>query len=233
MHRVVKALIVADGDVSARDLDDPLLRSDDGSGRPLVIAADGGALKAESLGLVPDVVVGDLDSLSPETVDRLRAAGVEVQRHPAQKNESDTELAVREALRRGARQLFIVGALGGLRVDHSLANMLLLTLPELAECETVVRDGPASLRVIGGNRPARLELDGRRGDIVSLLPVGERVDGVTTSGLAFPLRDESLDGGFSRGLSNVMHEGRATISLRAGRLAVIHTTGGAPEADHA
>ncbi len=221
----VKALIVADGDVSPAAVSALLA-----DGEPaLVVAADGGALKAELLGLAPDVVVGDLDSLSPATVERLRAGGTEVQLHPRAKDASDTQLALAEAVRRGASRLIIVGGLGGRRVDHSLANLLLPTLPDLAGCDVVLLDGATSVRVIGGDAPAAVELTGRRGDIVSLLPLTPTVEGVTTDGLHYPLAGEPLLQGSSRGLSNVMEADRAAIRTRAGRLAVIHAPGAAAE----
>ena len=143
----MKALIVADGDVSAGVLNHPLLSAD--GKRLLIVAADGGAAKAELLGLRPDVVVGDLDSLAPETRERLRADGVDIRAHPADKDESDTHLALREALARGASQLVLIGALGGVRPDHALANLLLLGLPDLAGRQVVLLDGPSSVRVMG------------------------------------------------------------------------------------
>lgn len=219
----MKALIVADGDVDGRDLLDAGLLDGDADGRPLVIAADGGALKAESAGLTPDLVIGDADSLAPQTIDRLRSQGIEVRVHPQDKAESDTELCLREALRRGATEVVILGALGGLRFEHSVANLLLLTLPELAGREVVLADATTSVRVMGGRTPDRLELRGLSGDLVSLLPLTEVVDGVHTTGLAYPLGGEPLPQGPARGLSNVMQGGEATISIEGGRLAVIHS----------
>jgi thiamine pyrophosphokinase len=193
----------------------------------VVIAADGGAAKAALLGLRPDVIVGDLDSLAPDTLERLRAEGVEICAYPAEKEESDTQLALREAIARGASRLIIAGGLGGLRLDHTLANLLLLALPELAGHEVVLLDGAASVRVLGLSGPDELSLEGTPGDLVSLLPLSERVRGVETEELAYPLRGETLEQGYSRGLSNVMQAGRATIRTAQGRLAVVHTPAGA------
>jgi len=214
---------VADGDVSAGVLSHPLLSA--AGERLLIVAADGGAAKAELLGLRPDVVVGDLDSLAPETLDRLRADGVDISAHPADKDESDTQLAMREALARGASEVVLIGALGGVRLDHTLANLLLLGLPDLAGRRVVLLDGPSSVRVMGLDGSDELVLDGRPGDIVSLLPLSGRVEGVTTSGLHYALNQEPLLQGYSRGLSNVMQIERASIRTGGGRLAVIHTPG--------
>lgn len=213
------ALIVADGDVPTRAAIERLVgRAMDGM---LVIAADGGALKAEALGLPPAVVVGDADSLAPNQVERLRHAGAEVLIHPAAKDESDTELAVVEALRRGATRLVIIGCLGGKRFEHSLANVLLLALPELRGIDACLADGASTVRVLVDGE--RLELDGQPGDFVSLLPLSPQVVGVSTSGLAYALEDAVLDQGPARGLSNEMTSSAAGVSVSQGRLAVIHT----------
>jgi thiamine pyrophosphokinase len=219
---VAVALIVADGDVPSRAAIDELL----GGVAPadlLVLAADGGALKATALGLSPQVVVGDADSLSDDDVAELRRGGAEVLVFPRDKDESDTQLAVREAMRRGAERLVVVGAFGGKRVEHTLANILLLTLPELRGRDASLADGASVLRVLFGGE--RLEINGRPRDYVSLLPLSEQASGVTTEGLAYPLRDATLRQGPARGLSNEMTTERAGVSLAAGRLAVIHTRG--------
>ena len=225
----MKALIVADGDIPARSVIEHLDR-DDGSGGSeaatpswLVVAADGGALKAEMLGLRPDAVVGDADSLSPEDVERLRSEGIEVIVHPQAKDRSDTELAVREALQRGATRVVVVGATGGIRLDHTMANLLLLALPDLAHVDISLVDGASTLRVIGAKGEGHLALDGSAGDYVSLLPLSDHVDGVTTQGLRYPLSDDTLWLGQTRGLSNELEGTHASVTTRSGRLAVVHT----------
>ena len=221
----MRAIIVADGDVrQGPALSLALARPvEAGSSSPLVVAADGGALKAISLGLQPDLVVGDGDSLAPERIAELRRDGVEVIVHPADKDESDTELAVREALARGASSVVIVGAFGGARLEHSVANLLLLTLPELAGLDAALVDGPSTARAIGVDGPGHVLVTGQAGDYVSLLPLSEGVDGVTTEGLRFALRDAALVQGSTRGLSNELLVARGAVHTRSGRLAVIHT----------
>ena len=214
------ALIVADGDVPARAFVERLIGQ--GTDDVLVIAADGGALKAESLGLAPAVVVGDADSLAADQAERLRRSGTEVIVHPAAKDESDTELAVLEALRRGATRLVIVGAFGGRRFEHSLANVLLLASANLRGVDACLADGAGTLRVLTAGE--RLELDSQPGDFVSLLPLSERATGVTTAGLRYALDDAVLEQGPARGLSNEMTTSRASVSLATGRLAVVHSS---------
>jgi thiamine pyrophosphokinase len=215
----LRAVIVADGDVRPGPAVDRAL-----DGVDLVVAADGGAVKAVDLGLAPAVVVGDGDSLPEAAAEELRRAGAEVIVHPVDKDASDTELAVREAVARGATSVVILGALGGQRVEHSVANLLLLTLPALGDIEASIADGTSTFRVMGtGGGADDIVIDGAVGDYVSLLPLSELVTGVTTANMRFPLTDATLNQGQTRGLSNELSASRGEVRLRSGRLAVIHT----------
>ncbi len=217
----MRVLIVAAGDRPDRArLDETWPGWSDGI--DLVVAADGGADTADQLGIRPDLVVGDFDSIAPGGLDRLRASGVPVEVAPAAKDESDTELAVRAALGRGADALTIVGALGG-RPDHLLANVGLLALPELADRRVELLDARSRVTLIRG--PATRELVGRVHDLVSLLPFGTGVEGVTTTGLAWSLAGAALPAGPSRGLSNRRTAPVARVTVRAGLLLAIETVG--------
>lgn len=220
------ALVVADGDVPRRAVLDAVWPGwADEVG--LVIAADGGWEKAASIGILPDLLVGDADSLPEERFDELAAAGVPIERSPAAKDESDTELAIRAALQRGATHVTVLGALGGKRFDHALANVGLLGLPGPGQVEIELLDGTTRVRLLrapaaeGG--PASLSLSGETGDLVSLLPLGVPAYGITTEGLLYPLRGETLPPGPARGLSNVRTAADASVTLRQGSLLVIET----------
>ncbi len=220
------ALILADGDVPARaDLDLAWPGWDAQLG--IVIAADGGARHASRLGVTIDAWVGDGDSLDPEGMAALLAGGVPMERASPQKDESDTELAVREALRRGADGIVIVGGLGGTRIDHALANIGLLAMPELAGHPAALLDASSRITLVRAPGPdgalVRRALSGRSGDLVSLLPMGAGVVGVTTDGLAYPLADEPLPAGPARGLSNVRTSTDAVVTVRAGLLLVVES----------
>jgi thiamine pyrophosphokinase len=221
----MKALVVAGGDVAPLEerADRPRWSAD---GELLVIAADGGLLNAQALQIPVDVVVGDGDSLSPATIDTLPGQGIEFQRYPVDKDASDTELALREALARGAGEVVVLGALGGLRFDHTLANVLLLAGRELGSTPVALVDGTTTVRVLdgerGNRRGAELDVLGAAGDIVSLLPLSEQVRGVTLAGLRYPLERATLRRGSSLGLSNVLTGERATIHIDAGCLVVVH-----------
>ena len=176
------ALVVADGDVPRRAALDAAWPgwADDVT---LVIAADGGWEKATAIGLLPDLLVGDADSLPEEKFAELAAAGVPIERSPAAKDESDTELAILAALRRGATHVTVLGALGGQRFDHAIANVGLLGLPEPGEGEIELLDGTTRvrlLRAVDADGPtADCSLPGEIGDLVSLLPLGAPAVGVT------------------------------------------------------
>lgn len=184
----------------------------------LVVCADSGVRHAAPLGLKPHAVVGDFDSAGEAELERLRAAGIDVVRHPVDKDESDTELAIAYALHRGARRIDLAGAIGD-RLDHSLSNLLLL--PRLTESGVEVRVLDACNEV--RYTRARIEIAGRAGDRVSLIPLTPEVEGVTTAGLRFPLRDEPLRWGSARGVSNVLLGDRATVQVRGGWLAVVRS----------
>jgi len=143
----VRAIVVADGDVPSRAALDAAWPGWDG-GVSLVVAADGGWDKAEAVGLRPDLLVGDADSLPEALFTTLAAQGVAVERSPADKDESDAELALLAAIRRGAVHVSILGALGGKRFDHSLANVGLLGLPPAGEVEVELLDGRTRVRLL-------------------------------------------------------------------------------------
>jgi thiamine pyrophosphokinase len=224
------ALVVADGDVPRRAVLDaawPGWADEVG----LIIAADGGWEKAAAIGLLPDLLVGDADSLSEERFAELAAVGVPIERSPVAKDESDAELALLAALRRGATHVIVLGALGGKRFDHTLANVGLLGLPGPGEAEVELLDGTTRVRLLrapavdGG--PASCSLSGEIGDLVSLLPLGVPAFGITTEGLLYPLRGETLPPGPARGLSNVRIAADARVRFRQGSLLVIETRAGA------
>lgn len=212
------ALVVADGDVPPRAaLDAAWPGWDDGVAD--VIAADGGLAKTRALGLRPDLLVGDLDSLAPADATEAARTGTEILRAVTDKDESDTELALLEAVRRGASRITVLGALGGPRLDHALANIWLLAHPALARVEITLLDGESRVRLLAG--PGAYPVPGEPGATVSLLPLGGDAEGITTRGFRYPLRDEPLRTGPARGLSNVRAGPDASVTLREGRLLVV------------
>ena len=241
----IRAVVVADGAAPRRaDLDAAWPGWMDGVS--LVIAADGGWDKAVSIGLRPDLLVGDGDSLPEARFAELAAAGVSIERAATDKDESDAELALLAALRRGASHVTVLGALGGQRFDHALANVGLLALPDAATVEVDLLDATTRVRLLRadaadavgeagakGAEPVTCPLPGAVGDLVSLLPLGAAAVGVTTRGLKYPLNDETLSPGPARGLSNVRITAEAGVTLRRGSLLIIETRTGLSNSEEA
>ncbi len=215
----MRVLILANGDAP-----DPELAHQYADWADLVLAADGGGRHALSLDLQPDLVIGDMDSSSPAERERLEAGGARFIVHPPAKDETDLELALRHAVEREADEIVVLAALGG-RLDQTIANVLLLSLPEL-----IGRD----VRLVAGPQPEeyarltaclvrdRATIQGRPGDLVSLIPLGGEARGVTTEGLKYPLSDDPLPFGPALGVSNELNAPQARIKVRDGLLLCIH-----------
>jgi thiamine pyrophosphokinase len=187
----------------------------------VIIAADGGARHCLRLGITPDVVIGDFDSLDDPELAALEKAGAQFIRHPARKDYTDLELALRYAVEQGAREIRVLGALGA-RWDQSLANLLLPAIDIFAAANITLVDGPQEIYLV---RPEKgLEIQGSPGDTVSLIPLGGKPLGINTHGLEYPLHNESLEFGGTRGISNVLLSKTASVTLKEGLLlcVVIH-----------
>jgi thiamine pyrophosphokinase len=190
-----------------------------------VVAADSGLHAADVLGLRVDRVVGDFDSVDPDALDAAVARGATVDRHPTAKDATDLELALHDAVAQDSPRIVLVGGDGG-RLDHLLANVLLLASPAFADRHVEAHVGDARLTIVHGGRGA-VTLDGEEGSLLTLLPLCGPAIGVVTSGLEYPLRHEDLPCGTSRGVSNVMAATPAMVELDRGTLLVVQPTGGA------
>jgi thiamine pyrophosphokinase len=183
-----------------------------------LVAADGGLAHVRRLGRYPHLLIGDLDSVTAEHLAELQARGVRIERYPAEKNETDLELALLWVARAGYRTIRVVAALGG-RLDQTLGNLFLLMLPELATCDVRLEDGAQEVFLIRD----QATLTGEPGETVSLLPLTGPAHGITTQGLRYPLRGESLYPERTRGISNELIAPQATVRLDHGLLLCIHT----------
>jgi thiamine pyrophosphokinase len=195
-----RVAVVVGGDPVDRDLRSVLPAFD------VVIAADSGLHAARRLGLVTDVVVGDLDS-----VDHALLDGLEVEQHPRAKDQTDIELALDRAREHGAAHVVVVSGGGG-RLDHALANLLVLASPRYAGMAVDAFVGDARLAVVRDRR----QLHGEAGATISLFAVGGAAHGVTTEGLRYVLRDATLAPLSSLGVSNEFEGERAAVTVREG-----------------
>jgi thiamine pyrophosphokinase len=188
--------------------------------RPFVVCADSGLDHAYALGLAPDLVVGDLDSVQPDSLDRAQREGVTVEAYPTDKDATDTELALAAAVRSGAAAVTLVGGGSTDRLDHSLGAIMALAHPSLAALDHVEAWWARThLSVVHG--PRQVSLDLLEAATVSLLPLGGPCEGVTTQGLRWGLTDETLLPNSSRGLSNEVVASPARVHVRSGALAVV------------
>jgi thiamine pyrophosphokinase len=219
----MRIVIIANGDPPTSD---EVARWLDESA--ILICADGGACTALAFGLKPAHVIGDFDSLSEADLRALEASGTQFHRHSPRKDETDLELALLLAADLLADdpqpEIVVLGAIGS-RLDHGLANMMLLAMPALKRVKVRLVHGQEHVFLLDArDGPVEITLHGQAGDRVSLLPFGGDAHGIRTSGLEYPLRDESLWFGPARGVSNVLLGPQATIALRSGMLLCIQST---------
>lgn len=207
-------VLFVNGELPAPERVRALLNEDD-----LLIAADGGLQHIDQLGLTPHLVIGDLDSADPAHIQELRALGVEIRAFPADKDETDFELALDAALALAPAPVRVVAALGG-RLDQTLANIFLLTRPDLAERDIRLVDGQSEVFLIRTSA----HIDGEIGQRVSLLPFNGPVTGIYTEGLRYPLQNETLYPEKTRGVSNQLDAPTAAITIESGLLLCIHET---------
>ena len=209
----MRAIIFANGEFphpqTARDLLHP---------GDLIIAADGGTRHALTAAATPQVVIGDLDSISPADQARVENSGARIIRLSPRKDETDLELALLYAVRQGATEIIVLAALGG-RLDQTIANVLLLSLPELAGLDVRIVEGAQEAFLIRG----AATITGRPGDTVSLIPLGGAATGVTSDGLEWSLREETLHFGPARGVSNLLTSEQARVRVRRGMLLCVVT----------
>jgi thiamine pyrophosphokinase len=209
---LTRILIFANGHLPDLDAARALLRPDD-----FIIAADGGTRHALALGLIPNVIIGDLDSVTREEKQKLHEADTQIILFPRDKNETDLELAIQHAVDMKLDQVVIVGALGG-RLDQTLGNLALLSDLRLLTFDLRLDDGVEETFFCRD----QAEVHGRSGDIVSLIPWGAPVEGVRTEGLRWPLSDETLYPYKTRGISNELMGETATVQIRSGLLLIVH-----------
>jgi thiamine pyrophosphokinase len=193
-----------------------------------VICADGGSRHVLALGMTPQMVIGDMDSLPPEMLDNLLESGCRILRYPARKDQTDTELALRYTLDQKPEEIEIYGALGG-RIDHTLANISLLIMAAREGIKTRIIDETTELFVVSEGA----EIRGTPEDIVSLFPLTTKVKGITLEGFEYPLQKATMAIGKPYGISNRLLGNRGAVSVSAGYLLVVKsreeegsTTGG-------
>lgn len=183
-----------------------------------IICVDGGAGYAAALGLVPDVIIGDMDSIDRADLERFAGQGALIKEYSVEKDDTDTALALAEALAGGPEEIIILGAIGT-RFDHSLANVHLLRVAHDRGVKARIMNEYNEITLVAPGQ--RVVLAGDPGDAFSLLPLTEQVTGVNVTGARWPLQDATFCIGNPYGVSNRLVAGRAEISIKTGLLLLI------------
>jgi thiamine pyrophosphokinase len=207
-----RILIFANGELPNVEKAGALIKADD-----YIICADGGTHHALALKITPHLVIGDMDSVTKAEAERLKKADVAIESYPRDKNETDLELALNRALAKSPSSILAIGALGG-RLDQTLGNISLLSDSRFSALDVRLDDGVEEAFFCRG----QIKVEGRRGDIVSLIPWNGAVKGIRTHGLRWTLSNETLYPERTRGISNEMLDAVAEVSIEVGLLLIIH-----------
>ncbi|MEO8356663.1 MAG: thiamine diphosphokinase [Chloroflexota bacterium] len=213
MQRNVQRIIIfANGELPDINKACALIQNND-----YIICADGGTRHALACGVQPNLIIGDLDSAEGETVQKFKDDGVGIEPYPHDKNETDLELAIHHAIELKPEQIIIMAALGG-RLDHTLGNITLLTDIRLSAFDIRLDDGVEEIFICRD----QVDVHGRSGDIVSLIPWQGAVSNIQTKKLQWVLNHETLYPEKTRGISNEMLGDTASISIGSGLLLIVH-----------
>ena len=207
----MRAIIIANGEIKNISIIEQTIRGDD-----YIICLDGGLKHADNAGIMPNVIVGDFDSVDMALVEKYRAKGVEVHSYPVRKDFTDMEIGINIAGEIGASELVLMGALGG-RMDHALGNILNMRQALEKGISISIIDEKQHIFLL--NKEQNFQY--KKGTTVSLIPITEQVRGIKTANLSYPLNCETLYNGYSRGLSNVFDEDETKITISDGILLVI------------
>ncbi len=205
------AVIVCNGSIEDYDY---ITKYFKGSG--LIISVDGGAAHLRKLKIKPDIMVGDFDSIKKDDFDYFKGLSVEIMEFPAKKDKTDTEIAVELAIEKGFNNIVFVGGTGS-RLDHSLANILILKKLLKSGVKGTIADKHNEITLIDSSIEIKKEKDVK----ITLLSLTDKTEGVTTKGLLYALNNATLELGSSWGISNEFTEESAGITIKSGLLLVI------------
>lgn len=212
-----KAIIIANGQVvKPPNLNNYVTSSS------IIIAADGGIHNCISLGIRPNIIIGDLDSIEVRKIEEYRDAGVQIIQYPTYKDETDLELALHHIKEIGECEVILLGGLGA-RWDMTIANILLIAHPQYKDMNIIILDGTQELFILRAGLHSIVH--GHPGNSISLIPFAGDVTGIVTSGLEYPLNGETLQFGTARGVSNVFTQDQAQIFITQGVLLCVINRG--------
>lgn len=205
----MKAIIFSNGQI----LDYNLIKMND---YDLIICCDGGVKHTKRLNVIPDYILGDFDSAPKDIVEYYKNLGVKFKSVSSHKDETDTELGLNFAIKLGAKSIDLYGATGT-RLDHTLSNIhtLMIALKNSVEAKIINENNIIHLI------DKQIVFKNKKGKTISLIPLSTEVTGIVTQALEYPLNDETLLIGLSRGVSNVIQADEAKVTIKSGYLIVI------------
>ncbi len=206
----MRILIIGNGNIDNNAIQDILKPSD------VIICCDGGSKYLFNEGILPHYIIGDLDSSVPQIIQFFETKNVVFKKFDAKKDETDMELCIDFALGLNPDEIIILGGIGT-RLDHSLANINLLIKAEDKNIKATIIDSKNTVNITKNE----FKIQGKKGDLVSLMPISSIVEGVSTKGLEYPLNNATMHIGKSLGISNVMLEDCASVSVKNGYLLII------------
>lgn len=210
-----KAVVILAGS-AIKDMDF-LRRRIEAAAPEAILCADGGARYAHALGLAPDLIIGDMDSLADEVLRDFAEKGIAVVPYPVRKDETDTQLALTRALAMSPEEILIFGAMGK-RLDHTLANLGLLMNGLEKGIPVKLLDEDCEVFVMAGTAT----ISGKKGQTVSIFPWSGEARGITLEGFEYPLKDATMTLARPYGISNRLTTGEGIIKVDMGCLLVIH-----------
>ena len=182
-----------------------------------IICADGGANHTYKMGIIPNFIVGDLDSAEDNIIDYYKNNNVKFEKFPSKKDETDTELCIYLANKLKCEEIHIIGALGG-RLDHTLANINILSNTKSLNIKSKIISEKEEVFIAIDEK---VEIEGRAGDIISIIPINGDAYGVTLENLEYPLNNYNMKFGIPLGISNIMLDTKCTIKVEKGSLLII------------
>lgn len=207
----MRAVIISNGLIEDYESVAKIIKDDD-----YIVCADGGSAHARKLGLIPNMIIGDGDSIDQETLEYYESKGVKIETHPHEKDETDTQLAVEHAYKMGGKEMLLLGCTGT-RFDHTFGNVAMLIWLMKRGVRGIIINEHNEIHVLD----RYILLEGKPGDRLSLLPITPKIDGIFTTGLKYALENGELVYDQPRGISNEFIANEAQIVIRDGMLMVV------------
>jgi thiamine pyrophosphokinase len=200
----MKAIIIASGNIIKKEIFDEIYSEGD-----FIICADGGLNYLDILNVKPNLIVGDFDSVDLSLLEKYK--NIETKKYPAEKNYTDMEIAIEEAIICGYNEITIFGATGT-RLDHTMANILLIERYLKKNINITIVDNNNYISILNKD----IVINKKEGYYVSIVPISECIDGITLKGMKYPLLDVKVDRGSTLCISNEIIANKAEISIRTG-----------------